>query len=160
MLCHLHLSRVSNRKAKKGVLLLLLRNGCGIMSSQELEYQISIVEDKVNPLMERREVRIEVASKSTPRRDLLRKAVASSLKVPLEKVYVRSSLSSYGTNISICKVHVYDDEERGKQIEQKYVQMRNLSREARKEAMSAQAGAKAAESKAAEAKAAEGRKVK
>jgi len=129
------------------------------MSSQEAEYQISIIEDKANPLMERREVKLEVASKSTPRRDILRKAVASSLKVPLERVYVRSSLSSYGTNISICKVHVYDDEERGKQIEQKYVQLRNLSREARKQAAGAQAGAKT-ESKPAEAKAPEGQKVK
>jgi len=130
------------------------------MSSQEAEYQISIIEDKANPLMERREVKIEVASKTTPRRDLLRKAAASSLKVPLERVYVRSSLSSYGTNISICKVHIYDDEARGKQIEQKYVQLRNLSREARKQAAGAQAGAKAAESKAAGAKAPEGQKVK
>jgi ribosomal protein S24E len=130
------------------------------MSSQEAEYQISIIEDKANPLMERREVKLEVASKSTPRRDILRKAVASSLKVPLERVYVRSSLSSYGTNISICKVHVYDDEERGKQIEQRYVQLRNLSREVRKHAAGTQAVEKAAKSKPAEAKAPEGQKVK
>jgi ribosomal protein S24E len=130
------------------------------MSSQEAEYQISVIEERINPLMERREVKIEVASKSTPKRDLLRKAVASSLKVPIERVYVRSSLSSYGTNVSICKLHIYDDAGRGKQIEQKYVQLRNLSREERKQTMGAQASAKAEELKPAEAKAPKGQKVK
>jgi ribosomal protein S24E len=130
------------------------------MSSQEAGYQISVIEEKVNPLMERKEVKIEVASKSTPKRDILRKAVASSLKVSIERVYVKSSLSSYGTNVSICKAHVYDDAERGKQIEQKYVQLRNLSRTERKQAIGAQASTKAVEPKPAEAKSPEGQKVK
>ncbi len=80
------------------------------MSSED--YQISIIEDKLNPLLERREVKLEVASKSTPKRDLLRKAVASSLKVPVDSVYVRRCLSSFGTNVSVCRVHVYKDPER------------------------------------------------
>jgi ribosomal protein S24E len=144
-------------KAKKGVLFLLLQNGCDIMSSQEAEYQISFIEEKVNPLMERREVKIEVASKSTPKRDLLRKAVASSLKVPIEQVFVKSSLSSFGTNVSICRLHIYNDAKRAKQIEQKYIQLRNLSRDERKQSLGSQAS-KAAEQKPAEAT--KGQKVK
>jgi len=115
------------------------------MSSED--YQISIIEDKLNPLLERREVKLEVASKSTPKRDLLRKAVASSLKVPVESVYVRSCLSSFGTNVSVCRVHVYKDPERGKQVEPKHVQLRNLSKEERAQALSSQAGSKPAEQK-------------
>ena len=115
------------------------------MSSEE--YQISIIEDKYNPLLERREVKIEVASKSTPKRDLLRKSVAASLKVPLECVYVRSCLSSFGTNISICRVHVYKDPERGKKVEPKHIQLRNLSRDERAQELSAQASSKTAEKK-------------
>ncbi len=116
------------------------------MSSQEVAYQISIIEDKVNPLMERRELKLEVASQATPKRDLLRKSVASSLKVPVERVYIKNVLSSYGKSIAVCKAYVYENAERGKQIEPPYVQFRNLSREDRKQAISAaaQAAAKAA----------------
>ena len=111
-------------------------------------------------MVERRELKIEIASKSTPKRDTLRKAVASSLKVPIERVFVKSTLSSYGTNISVCKVHIYDSDERGKKIEPNYVQLRNLSREERKNAINAQLAAKAAASKPAEEKAETGTKVK
>lgn len=128
------------------------------MSTQEVEYQISIIEDRVNPLMERRELKFEVASKSTPKRDQLRKAVASSLKVPIERVFVRNTLSSYGTNTSICKVHIYNDDKRGKNVEPLYIQMRNLSRDDRKNALSAASSAKAAASKT-EEKAQTGTKV-
>lgn len=128
-----------------------------VMSSQQAEFQISIIEDKANPLMERRELRLEIASNATPKRDIIRSAIASSLKVPLERVFVRSTLSSFGTNISICKVHVYNDEKRGKSIEPAYIQMRNLSREERKQALSA-AASKAA--KPEEEKAQTGTKVK
>jgi ribosomal protein S24E len=129
------------------------------MSSQETEYQMSIIEDKANPLAERRELKIEVASKSTPKRDAVRKAVASSLKVPIERVFVKSTLSSYGTNISVCKIHVYDSDERGKALEPNYVQLRNLSREERKNAINAQAAAKAAAAKPAEEQVETGTKV-
>lgn len=130
------------------------------MSAQETEYQMSIIEDRANPLVERRELKIEIASKSTPKRDAVRKAVASSLKVPVERVFVKSTLSSYGTNVSVCKVHVYDSEERGKAIEPMYVQLRNLPREERKNAINAQLAAKAAASKPSEEKAETGTKVK
>lgn len=106
------------------------------------EYQISVIEDRFNPLLERREVKIEVASKSTPKRDLIRRAVSNSLKVPLECVYVRNCLSSFGTNISVCRVHVYKDPERGKYIEPKYIQLRNLPRDEREKALSAQRSSK------------------
>jgi ribosomal protein S24E len=116
------------------------------MSSQEVAYQISIIEDKFNPLMERRELKLEIASQATPKRDLLRKSVASSLKVPVERVYIKNVLSSYGKSIAVCKAYVYETAERGKQIEPEYVQHRNLSREERKQAISAaaQTAAKAA----------------
>jgi ribosomal protein S24E len=130
------------------------------MSAQEAEYQMSIIEDKANPQVERRELKIEIASKSTPKRDALRKAVATSLKVPIERVFVKSTLSSYGTNISVCKVHVYENDERGKAIEPNYVQLRNLSREERKNTINAQLAAKAAASKPGEEKAETGTKVK
>ncbi|MDI9644296.1 MAG: 30S ribosomal protein S24e [Candidatus Verstraetearchaeota archaeon] len=104
------------------------------MSSQEPPYQISIVEERINKLMERRELRLEVVSQASPRRDLLRKALATSLKVPVENVYVRNVISSYGSRVSMCTAHVYLDGARGKAIEPKHIQMRNLSREERKQA--------------------------
>jgi ribosomal protein S24E len=130
------------------------------MSSQETEYQISIIEDRVNPLMERREMKFEIAAKATPKRDLIRKAVATSLKVPMEKVYVMNTLSTFGTSTSICKVHIYEDAARGKSIEPSYIQLRNLSREERKQSISAAATAKAEAAKKEEKKPAAGQKVK
>lgn len=104
------------------------------MSSQETAYQISIIEEKVNKLMERRELKLEVASTASPRRDLLRKALASALKVPVENVYIRNVISSYGSPVCTCTAHVYEDASRGKAIEPKHIQLRNLSREERKQA--------------------------
>jgi len=104
------------------------------MSSQDAAYQISIVEERINKLMERRELKLEVASQASPRRDLLRKVLASALKVPVENVYIRNVLSSYGSQVCTCTAHVYDDAARGKAIEPKHIQARNLSREERKQA--------------------------
>ena len=129
------------------------------MSTIGVEYQMSIIEDRVNPLMERRELKFEVASKSTPKRDELRKAIASSLKVPIERVYIRNTISSFGTNISTCRVHIYDDAERAKHVEPEYIQMRNLSRGDRKNALAATVATKAAALKG-EEKAQTGTKVK
>ncbi len=124
------------------------------MSSQEVAYQISIIDDKFNPLMERRELKIEIASHATPKRDLLRKSVASSLKVPIERVYIKNVLSSYGKSVAVCNAHIYENAERGKQIEPPYIQYRNLSRDERKQAISAatQAAVQAKAKKAGEEK--------
>ncbi len=119
------------------------------MSSQEVDYQISIIEDKANPLMERREYKVEVASKTTPKRDVLRKTLASALKTPVERIFVKNVLTSYGTNVTVCKVHVYESAERAKAIEPRHIQLRNLSREERKQAMAAKPAEKSSEAPAA-----------
>lgn len=95
------------------------------------ESQISIVEDKYNPLIERRELTLEVISKITPKRVELRKALATIFKVPLDCIYVRSCMTSFGTNRSICRVHIYKDAERAKQIEPKYIQLRNSEQQSK-----------------------------
>ena len=89
------------------------------------ESQFSIIEDRYNPLIERRELTLEIISKTTPKRVELRKALATIFKVPIDCIYVRSCITSFGTNRSICRVHIYKDAERGKQIEPKYIQQRN-----------------------------------
>ncbi|MCS7097600.1 MAG: hypothetical protein NZ922_01290 [Candidatus Methanomethyliaceae archaeon] len=96
------------------------------------ESQISIIEDKYNPLIERRELTLEVTSKTTPKRVELRKALATIFKVPLDCIYVRSCITSFGTNRSICRIHIYKDAERARQIEPKYIQLRNSEEQSKK----------------------------
>lgn len=89
------------------------------------ESQVSIIEDRYNPLIERRELTLEVITRVTPKRVELRKALATIFKVPIDCIYIRSCITSFGTNRSICRIHIYKDAERGKQIEPKYIQQRN-----------------------------------
>jgi ribosomal protein S24E len=100
------------------------------MSSENI--QISLISDRYNPVIPRREVEVEIVAKGTPSRDTLRKILADFFKVPIDCLFVRSCLTSFGTNISKCRVHIYNDAEYGKKIEPKYIQLRNLPREERK----------------------------
>ncbi|MCQ5340327.1 MAG: 30S ribosomal protein S24e [Candidatus Methanomethylicota archaeon] len=104
------------------------------MSSEGV--QISIIDDKYNSVIKRRELKLEIVSKSTPSRDSLRKILADFFKVPIECLFVISCITSFGTNTSICRVHIYNDAEYGKKIEPKHIQLRNLPREERKKLMS------------------------
>ncbi len=89
---------------------------------------ISIAGEKVNKLLGRRELEVEIQHQGqpTPARLQIRDAVASMLGAKQGQVYVVEVRTSYGAGRSTAKVHVYDDEARGTAVEPLYVRLRNM----------------------------------
>ena len=86
-----------------------------------------VVEDKYNPLIGRREVKLRLHHelKPTPPRITVRMSVANAFNAGLDRVYVRSIKTEYGIGVSIAEVHIYDTRERALQFEPEYIIERN-----------------------------------
>ena len=103
------------------------------MSSQltriELEDGVwaEVVEDKYNPLIKRREIKLLIHHelKSTPMRITLRMTLAEKFGVDITRLYVRSIRTGYGIGQSIAEIHIYDTVERALQFEPKHIIDRN-----------------------------------
>ncbi|MFP3314655.1 MAG: 30S ribosomal protein S24e [Thermocladium sp.] len=100
------------------------------MSQQSTESggELAIVGEKVNKLLGRRElvINIQHMGGSTPTRLQVRERAASMLGVKQSQVYVVEIRTSYGLGKSIAKVHVYNDEKMGETIEPLYIKLRNM----------------------------------
>ncbi len=86
-----------------------------------------ILEDKYNPLIKRRELKLLVhhEHQSTPMRINVRLSIAEKLGVDMQRVYVRSIETEYGIGLSKAEVHIYDSLERALQFEPQYIIDRN-----------------------------------
>lgn len=95
----------------------------------ELTYKL--VEAKKNPLLHRTEVVVELwhVGLPTPSRLEVRRKLAEMLGVPVENVYVRNIITSYGIGKSAAIVHVYDDLKYAEMIEPFHIRVRNLPKE-------------------------------
>jgi ribosomal protein S24E len=95
---------------------------------------LKVREDTYNPLLKRKEVRVEVDhdAAGTPSRMDIRKAVASKYNTGPESVYVLDIDTKTGTQSALCLVEVYDDPESAQRTVPKYIQIRNLPSEERK----------------------------
>ncbi len=91
------------------------------------EYVGEVIEDRYNPLIKRRELRIKIAhiGKGTPTRGMIRVGVAKEYGVGVEHVYVRKVLSQYGWGVTVAEIHIYDNPERAKLFEPEYIRKRN-----------------------------------
>jgi len=97
--------------------------------------QIEILKSVNNPLLNRKEymIRLIHIKSSTPSRDQVRTLLASKLGTSIDRVIVKSLKTHYGTNITLCKAHIYDSPE--KIIEPEYIKLRNLPRAERKKVL-------------------------
>ncbi|MCE4621222.1 MAG: 30S ribosomal protein S24e [Desulfurococcales archaeon] len=86
-----------------------------------------VVEDKYNPLIKRREIKLRINHmlKPTPMRVMLRMALAEAFGVDIPRIYIRSIRTEYGMGVSWAEVHIYDTKERALQFEPKYIIERN-----------------------------------
>ncbi len=86
-----------------------------------------VIEDKYNPLIKRRELRLKVnhVMKSTPMRITLRITLSKALGVDVSRIYIRTIKTEYGIGRSIAEIHVYDSKEKSLEFEPKYVIERN-----------------------------------
>jgi small subunit ribosomal protein S24e len=98
--------------------------------------QIEIASEKDNPLLKRREVQFWVEHSetgSTPPRLEIRKAIAATLKIGIDLVFVKRFETKTGTHKAFGEAHVYDSIEQAKLIEPEYVVKRNIPPEKPKE---------------------------
>lgn len=96
--------------------------------------EFKIREDTYNPLLKRKEVRVEVDhdAAGTPTRTDLRKAIATKYNTKTENVYVLDIDTKTGTQVASCAVEVYDDPQTAQRTVPKYIQIRNLPPDERK----------------------------
>ncbi|MGA8903784.1 MAG: hypothetical protein WB661_02110 [Candidatus Bathyarchaeia archaeon] len=112
-------------------------------------------QDTYNPLLKRKEVRVEVDhdAAGTPSRIDLRKAIATKFNTKPENVYVLDIETKTGTQSALCAAEVYDDPQSAQRTVPKYVQVRNLPPEERKKVREQEAKKEEAKPKAEKPKA-------
>jgi ribosomal protein S24E len=94
---------------------------------------LQVLDEKVNPLLGRREVRLVIPhlGAGTPDRVTVRKMASDHYKTTMEQVYVRSIATRTGGSNAICIVEVYDKPQvKGKYVPA-FVKNRNLPKEQR-----------------------------
>jgi len=94
---------------------------------------LQVLDEKVNPLLGRREVRLIIphSGAGTPDRVTVRKMASDHYKTTMEQVYVRSIATRTGGSNAVCVVEVYDKPQvKGKSVPA-FVKNRNLPKDQR-----------------------------
>ena len=96
---------------------------------------LKVKQDTYNPLLKRKEVRVEVEhdAEGTPSRLDLRKAIAAKFNTKPDNVFVLDVETNTGTQAALCAAEVYDDAQTGQRTVPKYIQVRHLPAEERKQ---------------------------
>ncbi len=89
--------------------------------------EITIVEQRPNPLLHRAEVRFEVAhaTAATPTREEVRTELAKLVKAPKDRVIVERMRARFGTAVTRGDAHVYETAESAKSTERAHILVRN-----------------------------------
>jgi ribosomal protein S24E len=103
--------------------------------------EFKVRQDKYNALLKRKEVLVEVdhEKSGTPSRVDLKKAVAAKYGTKPENIHIVDVETKTGTQSAICEVQVYDDRAIAARVVPKYIQVRDLPPEERKQAREQQA---------------------
>jgi ribosomal protein S24E len=94
---------------------------------------LQILDERANPLLARREVRLVIQhlGAGTPDRVTVRKMASDHYKTSMEQVYVRSIATRTGGSNAVCIVEVYDKPQvKGKSVPA-FVKNRNLPKDQR-----------------------------
>ena len=97
--------------------------------------EIEIIEERENPLLERRELTVKVThDAATPPRDAVREKLIALLNAGKDTVILGSLKSKFGARESIAAVKVYKTKERALQVEPRHLLEKNsLIEKAKKE---------------------------
>ena len=88
--------------------------------------KLEIIEDKSNPLLNRRELDIIVVYESgTPKREEVREEISKKFKVEKERIIVEKMESLFGSKKAKAHVHIYDSAEYARKYERKHVLRRH-----------------------------------
>ncbi len=108
--------------------------------------EIRILDQKANPLLQRKEVRFEIAhpTAASPQRDAVRGELAKLLKAPKDRVVVERMHARFGTAVTLGEANVYESTEVAKSISREHILVRNGLKEKEKAATPAAAAEPAA----------------
>jgi ribosomal protein S24E len=98
--------------------------------------QIKVESTKDNPLLKRREVGFTIIhgpKEKTPQRLEVQKALAASLMIGVDVVFIKRMHTKTGTNITQGDANVYQKAEQAKIVEPEYIRKRNSPPEKPKE---------------------------
>jgi ribosomal protein S24E len=84
-----------------------------------------ITSTKKNPLIGRRELKFLIEEPSTPSRTEIRRDIAVTMQVDLDRVWVKKYETITGTNKTVGLVHIYDDAETAVKVEPEYLRKKN-----------------------------------
>ncbi|WP_174589746.1 30S ribosomal protein S24e [Methanocella conradii] len=115
---------------------------------------IKVLEEKKNPLLQRREVKFSVSHNlGTPSREEIKAKIAAYLNSRPELVIIERMRSEFGKRETRGYAKIYETVERLKSVEAEHIVQRNeKKKEAKKEGEAAAAEAPKAEAKPAEPK--------
>ena len=93
--------------------------------------EISILEDRANPLLHRHEVRFEVAhaTRATPNREEVRGELSKLVHAPKDRVIVERMEARFGTATTRGEALVYESVEAAKSTEREHILVRNKLKE-------------------------------
>lgn len=100
-----------------------------------LQYQVKVLRDVENKVLNRRELILHIhhANARTPTRAEVRELVSSMFSAPQNLIVVRNLRTVAGTNVTEAHVHIYSDEETLKEVEPEHVKARNFGKKEKEE---------------------------
>lgn len=84
-----------------------------------------ITSTKNNPLIGRRELNFLIEEPSTPSRSEIRRDIAVTMQVDLDRVYIKKYETITGTNKTVGLAHIYDEAEIALKVEPEHVITKN-----------------------------------
>jgi small subunit ribosomal protein S24e len=93
---------------------------------QNIDMEIQILEEKENPLLERKEIQLRVIQDAgSPKISDLRKKIAAQLSLDEPLFVVQHVIAEFGMNESRCMLKIYRTKERLKDVEAEHVLRKN-----------------------------------
>lgn len=90
--------------------------------------EIQIIKDKTNPLLKRREISVSIKNKTTASRIELKNKLAALLNSKPELIVIEHLGTIYGKQEMMAKAHLYQTEERLKQLSHQHLIARDAPR--------------------------------
>lgn len=127
-----------------------------------MKMELKVKQDNYNALLKRKEIMVEVEHEGagTPSRHELKKALASKYDTRPENIHIMDVETKTGTQNAFCEIQVYDDPKMATIIVPKYLQVRDLPAEQKKQAREQKAKKKEEAPKEEKPKAGKGKEEK
>jgi len=89
--------------------------------------EIKIVEERTNPLLQRHEIRFEIAhaTAATPTRESVRTELSKVVHAPKDRVIIERMHPRFGTAVTRGEANVYDSADAAKSITREHILVRN-----------------------------------